>query len=70
MGWAGNVFLVAGLVLIGRKWRHAFGLTFVGEVLWLVESARIERLDMVVLCLVFAAIAAWNWFQWTRGEDR
>lgn len=69
MGWVGNVFLILGLVLAGRKWKHAYAWTVAGEVLWLIESAKLVRWDMIVLCAVFAVIAAWNWWQWVRGEQ-
>jgi len=66
IGWAGNIFLILGLFLIGRKWRHSFLLTSIGESLWLWESWRIEREDMVILCGVFLILALWNWWQWGR----
>ncbi len=63
-GWGGNALLIAGLILIGVKWPHAFLLTVLGELLWLAESIRLKRLDMIVLCSVFSIIALVNWVQW------
>ena len=70
VGWIANVFLIVGLVLIGRKWKHAFVLTVVGEVLWTIESIRIGRPDMIFLCVVFAGLAGLNWWKWNREEDK
>ena len=70
VGWIANVFLIAGILLVGKKWKHAFGLYIVGEVLWAFESVRIQRLDMVFLCVVFAAIAGHNWWVWNKGDEK
>lgn len=67
LGWSGNVVLITGLLLIGRRYRHAFAWTVAGEVIWLIESIRLARVDMAFLCLVFAAIAAYNWRLWVKG---
>ncbi len=64
LGWGGNILLISGLILIGFKWPYAFLLTAVGEVLWLWESIRLKRLDMIVLCAVFTVVAVFNWLLW------
>ncbi len=66
MGWVANIFLLIGLVGLGKKWKHAFLFTAVGEVLWVVESVLIARWDMITLCAVFAVLALWNWVVWNR----
>lgn len=67
LGWLGNIFLIAGLILIGFKWPHAFLLTAIGEVAWLAESIRLRRSDMIFLCATFTVIAVANWFMWLCG---
>ena len=69
IAWLGNACLFAGVYLAGRKWRHAFGFTFVGDVLWLVESVNIGRLDWFLPCFVFAALAARNWYCWCKDAN-
>jgi hypothetical protein len=68
LGWLANVFLIIGLFLIGRKWRHAFALTVVGEVLWCVVSWQLGRADMLSLCVIFACLAGWNWWSWQEAQ--
>jgi nicotinamide riboside transporter PnuC len=64
LGWIGNVFLISAMLLLGRKWRHAFLLTAVGEVIWCASSALIGRWDMISLCVLFAILAVRNWWVW------
>jgi hypothetical protein len=51
------------MYLIGKKHRHAMLFYLVGELLWLWESLRIDRLDMVFLCSVFSVLALRNWLR-------
>jgi hypothetical protein len=68
LAWTGNVFLISGLYLAGRKWRHAMLLTVAGEILYTVESYRIGRPDFVFLCVVFTILTARNWWLWSGQE--
>ena len=68
MGWIANAVLIAGCWLLGKKIRAAFLFTFVGESLWVIESARIERYDMLFLCVVFGGLALRNWFLWRKAD--
>lgn len=67
LGWIANLFLFLAVWLVGKKYRASFLFTFVGEALWTFESYRIERTDMVVLCVVFGVMALWNWWQWGKA---
>lgn len=69
LGWIANLFVVAGLVTIGRKWPHAFAFTAVGEILWCVKAAKTRQWDILSICVVFAVVALFNWYQWTRGAS-
>lgn len=67
-GWLGNVLLISGLWMAGKKWRHAFLLTFLGEAIWTVEAFRIGRSDIIFLCVVFTVLAGWNWLAWGKEK--
>lgn len=69
IGWCGNIFLIIGLLGAGKKYKHAFGITLVGELAWLGESLRMNRVDMIFLCVVFSMLACLNWYWWTHGQE-
>lgn len=64
LGWIGSVLLIVGAVVIGNKSREAFLWTIAGEIIWLIEGTRMNRVDIVVLSVVFLVINARNWFLW------
>lgn len=70
LAWLANLLLIVGAWQAGHKRRHAYANTFVGEILWLVVASRStsgEAVPMAVLCLIFAMLAARNWWLW--GND-
>ncbi len=68
LGWLAALILIVSSWLMGRKWRHAFLLGVLGNVLYTWESWKIGRPDMVFVCVVFALIAARNWWKWGKSE--
>ena len=64
MGWIGNIFIIAGLFLVGEKQRKAFLFTIIGELIWAVKSAYQAQWDLLFVTLIFAALAGRNWFKW------
>lgn len=60
------MFLILAMYLIGRKWRHAFLLTIIGEALWFVVGVQMGRTDIAFLPIIFILIAGWNWIKWGK----
>lgn len=50
LGWAGSTLLVAGMLIVGRKHRVGFLVGLAGESLWVVKSAVLWQLDLLVIC--------------------
>lgn len=68
LGWIANALLVVGLAGIGRKWRPSFLFQFAGEVLWSVKAAADGQAHLLAICVVFAALAALNFYQWRKSR--
>ena len=66
LGWPANALLIAGSILTGFKWWHAFLLGLAGNCRWLASALHAGRLDMAFLCVVFGLLGAWNWWLWRR----
>lgn len=66
IGIVATIMLLVSAWLVGQKNRVAFILTILGELLWVYEAVLMERYDLVVLCVVFAVIAAHNWQLWGK----
>ncbi len=69
MGWIASLFLLVGLIVTGRKRWWGWGITILGELLWAVVGAHRGEADLVVICLVFAAVAGWNLYDWWRPQQ-
>jgi hypothetical protein len=68
IGWIGNVFLLLGLYLIGFKFRPAFLLSAVGEVIWTVLALQRHQYDLAFMCVFFCVMALRNFVKW--GQDK
>lgn len=66
-GWAGNVLIVTGLWLVGRRRWEAFAFTAVGEVIWVGVAVARHQWDLAFICLVFAILAVRNLFLWRQA---
>lgn len=66
LGWIGNGFLLTGLLLAGFKYPIAFAFTCAGESLWVYKTwnCKPRQWDIVVICLIFAVVAAFNLILW------
>jgi len=64
MGWVGNIFIVIGLWLVGNKNRTAFIFTVIGESIWVAYAFTKGLYDLAFICIVFAVLAARNWYKW------
>ncbi len=62
IGWIANFFLIFGVWLIGRKWKSAHLFMASGNFLYLIESIRIERYDMIFLCSILGILSIKNWW--------
>lgn len=72
MTWIGNALLIFGLILTGGKRRVGWVCTFIGEALWIAAGVIERRPDIWSLCVVFAVLAALNWWRWGKddGHDK
>jgi hypothetical protein len=70
IGWIGNAFVIAGCYGIGNKWRHAFLLTAVGEVVWIATAMLRGQYDLAAICVVFGVLAVRNWWLWGNDDAR
>lgn len=64
MGWIANILVLIGTFLIGEKKRSAFLWMAVGELLWVVVGMSRRELDITVICVIFTAMAVWNYIKW------
>ena len=62
MKWLGNAFLIAGLWKLGDGWRHAYWLTILGEVCYIVVS--LNDFPLAFICGLFAVVSFRNWYIW------
>lgn len=69
-GWTlgASLLLFVGLCLVGQRCRWGFLLSVVGESVWVIASARRGMYDLSALCVAFAALAAFNFRQWSRSS--
>lgn len=66
LDWIGTVLIALGLWKAGDKNRNAFLFSVVGELLWVVYAVSIRLWSLAAICLIFAAIAARNFWKWSR----
>lgn len=69
IGWVGNVFIVVGLFLVGRKDRRAFLFSIAGETAWIVNAALRHDWALVTICAVFNLMAFRNYLLWGKTTD-
>ena len=68
LGWFGNIFIVVGLWYIGNQKRWAFLLTTLGEVIWILHSYLMGQNDLMVICILFAALQFRGWLKFKPPE--
>lgn len=64
LDWVGNIFLILGMWLVGDKIREAFIFAFIGELLWTYYAWKKKEYGLVFICIIFAILAARNWYRW------
>ena len=65
-GTLGNLFLIAGFLGLGYKWRPSFLFTVVGELFWIVRGVTHQDYDLVTICTIFTVMALYNYCLWGR----
>lgn len=65
--WIGDIFIVAGAWGVGSRRRGAFGLTMIGECLWIAEATRRQDWALVFICGVFILLAIRSVVLWGRA---
>ena len=70
IGWVGNAFVICGCWGVGNKWRHAFLLTAIGEVVWIATALIRGQYDLAAICVVFGVLAVRNWWLWGNDDAR
>ncbi len=67
-GWVANAILIVGTILVGRKWRHAFLLTALGNAIWFIIGWQTHAWALVFLCLAFVSLSLYNWLLWWKPD--
>ena len=64
IGWVGSALLVLGMFFLGEKSRTGFVFAGIGEALWTYKSYATEQFDLLVICVIFTLLYAFNWWKW------
>lgn len=68
MTWIGNLLILIGMYLIGKKYRSAFLWSAAGETIWTVTATMEGRYDLASICAVFVVMAVANYFRWGKEK--
>jgi len=69
LGYVGTVFIILGIFLVGRKYRHALLFSIIGEGAYVIrELAKWPNVDWALLSLVtiLLIVAADGWRRWQK----
>lgn len=67
MGWLATLFLIYGSYLVGDKNRNGFLFLCAGNLGWAyVGFVRELQWDLIIVSLVFVAVASFNYWKWSR----
>ncbi len=64
LGHVATIFLIMGLVFVGRKNHIGWLLRIVGEVLWIALGMHMGMTSIWVWGIVFTAISYHHWRNW------
>jgi len=64
MGWLANCVLLFGMWGLGEKDRRSFQYLALGELLWAVRGWQTSQWDLMLIGIVFGAVAIRNWRKW------
>jgi nicotinamide riboside transporter PnuC len=67
LGWIGNIFIIIGLFFLNKKTRWPFIFSIIGEAIYIYYSYSLGLYNMTFICVVFAALAARNFFKWSEA---
>lgn len=66
LSWAGTACLLLDMYLVGQKSRVAWVFCIIGELLWIVYSARTHLWPLLITCIAFFCLGIYNWFTWRQ----
>lgn len=67
-GWIAAAMTLFGMYIIGQKRRAGFAICFAGEAFWVGRGLLAGMPDLIVLCVIFSGMHAYNWWQWGEHD--
>ena len=67
-GWAGNVFIVAGILFVAYKWRYGFLCGTTGNTLWGIKGFLTGQDDLVAISALIVVLQAFSFWKWGRAN--
>jgi hypothetical protein len=68
LGWFDICFIAAGSFLLGYRLKPAFLIITIGEMTWITKAVWFQQWDLAAICILFAIVAALNWYVWGKGD--
>jgi hypothetical protein len=66
LGWVGNFWMFLALICLGRKWNIGWLFSIIGNLFWCLYAIQLQMSDMLVMDGACLAMAAYNWWLWSR----
>lgn len=70
IGWAGNVFIFAGLATVAYKLRLGFIFGIIGNTIWLAKGVYTGQHDLIAVELIVVILQAFSWWKWGHERTR
>ncbi len=66
LGWAGNIFILLGLLLVSYQRRSGFIHGFIGNTLWGIKGYLTYQYDLLTIEIIIVIIQIFAWHNWGR----
>lgn len=70
VGWAGNVFIILGIMLVAYRMRSGFIYGCLGSGLWLFKGIMTYQWDLVTIEALIVVLQAFSWLKWGQTNGR
>ena len=68
IGWAANVFIIIGIILLGYQLRSGFIFGVIGSLVWAARGFETNQYDLVSIEILIAAIQTFSYYNWGKYE--